>query len=116
MRPLRGVGNHLNGAGVVVGQLRGPAKRDFSAPRLGHLSDFVIIRGDDDTVEEFALASGLDLPGDHGLAAERFDVFAVDAFAAAAGGNDGDDHSHNVIESNGMSNGLPHAAYLLLLK
>lgn len=44
--------------------------------------------------------------GNHGFAVERFDVFAGDAFAAAAGGDDAEGHGWSLLVGMSVVSGV----------
>ena len=92
LHPLHGVGDDCACGGIVVGEFARARERDACAVLLGDGGDFGVVGGDDDLRKAAcALGSG-DAVGNHGFAVERFDVFAGDAFAAAAGGDDAEGH------------------------
>ena len=91
--PIYGMGDDGCGAGVVVGKFWRPHEGYLRAVRTGDGSNLLVVCRYHDAVETIALLSGFYRPGNHGLAAKGLDVLARDAFAASAGGNDGESHA-----------------------
>ena len=83
--PLDGLSHNGVGPHVVVGKLGWAQEGDFCTQAMGDLGDLRVVSRDHDTVEQAALAGGIDGVCDDRPAGKRPDILARNALATASG-------------------------------
>src|SRR6185437_10473733 len=81
--PLDRMSYHGNGSGRIIREFRWPHEGHIGTRLPRHACDLFVVGRDDDAIETFARLRRLDGPCNHRLSAERLDVLARNALAAA---------------------------------
>ncbi len=81
----------------IVGQLLRTPKGRCGPVGFGHRGDFFVVGRNVERVEDARRRRGFERPSEDRLPAKRADVLAWNPFAAAAGGDNSNDHESDLI-------------------